>query len=190
MCSCDVWMQIRSSAGIAFVDPHSGKPSVATDADQQLVLADVLLHTPLPPTLPMDRIWPLFDAHGFLLLIPLKSSTIQPQPGTHLFRFAATVRQGTAPHAPDAEYVQRILDERGPGHAKGGERPRVAHVASGSRYRVRSGLSETFAKKMPGGGWVLLAGDAGHIHSPAGGQVRLVFPSTVFRFFLTSDFRA
>ncbi|KZV83663.1 FAD/NAD(P)-binding domain-containing protein [Exidia glandulosa HHB12029] len=165
---------VRSSANIAFLDPHTGKPSVATDDDLQIVLADILLDEPLPPSIPKDRLWGNFDKNGFVILIPLKSSIIEPKPNTHLYRFAGTVPQGTAPHSPEPAYIQRIIDERGPGssHADSPNlRPKVAFIASGSRYRVRSGLSVQFAKRMPiSGGWVLLAGDAGHIHSPAGGQ--------------------
>lgn len=166
--------QIRSSAGIGLLNPHTGKPSVASDDDLQIVLADTLLTEPLPPAVPRDRLWATFDAHGFLMLIPLRSDIIEQRPDAVLYRFAATVPQGTAPHTPDVDYVQRLLDARGPGRAHpGAHGAQVAAIASGSRYRVRSGLSETFAKQMPrSGGWVLLAGDAAHIHSPAGGQVR------------------
>ncbi|WP_341718293.1 FAD-dependent oxidoreductase [Micromonospora sp. FIMYZ51] len=65
------------------------------------------------------------------------------------------------PAEPDAGYLQRLLDERGPA-----TRPdRVREVLWSSRFRLHRRVAETFRR-----GPVLLAGDSGHVHSPAGGQ--------------------
>ncbi|KZV83662.1 FAD/NAD(P)-binding domain-containing protein [Exidia glandulosa HHB12029] len=161
-------LQVRASANIPFLNPSTGKPATeASPTDVQFVLADIFLREPLPRTLPTTRIWARFDHHGITLLIPIVSSIIKGPAQGHLYRFAGSLPPGTpVPHAPDAAYLQAMLNERGPAeHAK------LLHVASGSRYRVRSGLAAQFAKHMPqSGGWVLLCGDAAHIHSPAGGQ--------------------
>ncbi|EJD44872.1 FAD/NAD(P)-binding domain-containing protein [Auricularia subglabra TFB-10046 SS5] len=158
---------VRTDAGIPFVNPHTNKPSVATDADLQLVLADLHIAEPLPPALPTNRLWSRMDGNGVTLLIPLKSSLAHPAPAnTHLFRIAASVPPNSAPHTPDEAYIQRLLDARGPSGAV-----HVADISTGSRYRARSGIAAQFHRRMPRSGrWVLLAGDAAHIHSPAGGQ--------------------
>ena len=70
-------------------------------------------------------------------------------------------RWPTRPRDPDAARFQALLDERGPAR-----RPdRVTEVLWGSRFRVHHRVAETFRA-----GPVLLAGDAAHVHSPAGGQ--------------------
>jgi 2-polyprenyl-6-methoxyphenol hydroxylase-like FAD-dependent oxidoreductase len=73
------------------------------------------------------------------------------------YRVVAVV--GEAPAAPDAAYVQALLDARTPGQA------RVAEVVWGSRFRVHHRVADAYRA-----GRLLLAGDAAHVHSPAGGQ--------------------
>jgi 2-polyprenyl-6-methoxyphenol hydroxylase-like FAD-dependent oxidoreductase len=58
-------------------------------------------------------------------------------------------------------YVQRLLDERGPES----NRATVREVRWGSRFRVHHRVADDYRQ-----GRVLLAGDAAHVHSPAGGQ--------------------
>jgi len=58
-------------------------------------------------------------------------------------------------------FVQALLDTRGPQRE-----PAVVHeVLWGSRFRVHHRIADTYRA-----GRVLLAGDAAHVHSPAGGQ--------------------
>src|SRR6185295_17898169 len=57
------------------------------------------------------------------------------------------------------EFVQSLLDVRGPGGVT------VADVTCGSRFRVHHRVADTYRA-----GRILLAGDAAHVHSPAGGQ--------------------
>jgi 2-polyprenyl-6-methoxyphenol hydroxylase-like FAD-dependent oxidoreductase len=57
--------------------------------------------------------------------------------------------------------VQNLLDARGPAATDS----KVIEVAWGSRFRVHHRVADRFRA-----GPVLLAGDAGHVHSPAGGQ--------------------
>lgn len=76
-----------------------------------------------------------------------------------MYRIVATVDE--APHDPDVSFVQRLLDERGPlAHPAV-----VEEVVWGSRFRVHHRIADSFRL-----GRILLAGDAGHVHSPAGGQ--------------------
>ena len=64
-----------------------------------------------------------------------------------------------APEEPSAEFIQQLLDERG----LGAGRTVVTEVIWGSRIHHR--VADTYRA-----GRLLLAGDAAHVHSPAGGQ--------------------
>ncbi|WP_189878911.1 FAD-dependent monooxygenase [Streptomyces bluensis] len=104
------------------------------------------------PDLDRDHIhiWP--SAHGMLGLTPL--------PGSDLWQFQSPIAPGAEPGVPSRELYQQLLDERaGAGSV----------VLSGatwlSVYRVNVRMVEDYRK-----GRVLLAGDAAHVHSPAGGQ--------------------
>ena len=59
----------------------------------------------------------------------------------------------------DVALVQNVLDTRGPRGA------RVSRIAWGSQFHVHHRIAEHFRK-----GHIFLAGDAAHVHSPAGGQ--------------------
>lgn len=91
-----------------------------------------------------------FGDTGVLVVVPLPNGA---------FRLVADV--GEAPETPDAEYLQAFLDERGPQ----AEVVTIKEVLWGSRFRIHHRVADSFAV-----GRVLLAGDAGHVHSPAGGQ--------------------
>jgi 2-polyprenyl-6-methoxyphenol hydroxylase-like FAD-dependent oxidoreductase len=91
-----------------------------------------------------------FSPHGMLLLSPLPDG---------LLRVVATVHEPAAGYDRDA--VQRLLDERGPADTP----LRVDEVVQSSPYRVSTRLAERFRA-----GRIFLAGDAAHVHSPAGGQ--------------------
>ncbi|WP_309244206.1 FAD-dependent monooxygenase [Micromonospora parastrephiae] len=114
--------------------------------EESFVLADVRVHS----VLPRDEAALFLARPGPLVWAPLPDGVV---------RIVAAVP--TAPAEPDAAYLQALLDERGPAR-----RPdRVTEVLWGSRFRVRHRIADTFRA-----GSVLLAGDAGHVHSPAGGQ--------------------
>ncbi|GAA1368218.1 FAD-dependent oxidoreductase [Catellatospora chokoriensis] len=91
-----------------------------------------------------------FSPAGMVVVAPLPD-------GTH--RIVATV--DTAPEQPDVAFVQHLLDTRGPKASP----VVVREVVWGSRFRVHHRIADTFRQ-----GRVLLAGDAAHVHSPAGGQ--------------------
>lgn len=55
--------------------------------------------------------------------------------------------------------MQALLDARGPGGIV------VTDVSWGSRFRIHHRVADTYRA-----GRVMLAGDAAHVHSPAGGQ--------------------
>jgi len=113
---------------------------------ESFVLADVRL----AGAVPLDEVILYFSGAGMTVVAPLPD-------GVH--RIVATVDD--APEHPDAAYVHALLDARGPAHA----RAVVQEVLWGSRFRVHHRVADAYRS-----GRVLLAGDAAHVHSPAGGQ--------------------
>jgi 2-polyprenyl-6-methoxyphenol hydroxylase-like FAD-dependent oxidoreductase len=93
-----------------------------------------------------------------LFLSPAGLMVVAPLPGGR-HRVVATL--DNAPERPDISDVQRVLDERGP--APGAAR--VEEIGWSSRFRVHHRLADRYRA-----GRVFLAGDAAHVHSPAGGQ--------------------
>jgi 2-polyprenyl-6-methoxyphenol hydroxylase-like FAD-dependent oxidoreductase len=85
-------------------------------------------------------------------------TVVAPLPGG-IFRIVAPVAD--APEQPSAAVIQQILDERG----LGAGRMVVTDVIWGSRFRIHHRVADTYRA-----GRLLLAGDAAHVHSPAGGQ--------------------
>lgn len=109
-------------------------------------LADVRVEGDLPH----DEVILYFSPEGTLVSAPLPDGS---------FRFVAPVSE--APEEPDVDYVQGLLDRRG-----GVTSPAtVTEVVWGSRFRVHHRVADTYRA-----GRVLIAGDAAHVHSPAGGQ--------------------
>jgi 2-polyprenyl-6-methoxyphenol hydroxylase-like FAD-dependent oxidoreductase len=99
---------------------------------------------------PIDEIFLFYAASGLTVVAPLPG-------GIH--RIVAPVAD--APQEPSAEFVQQLLDTRafGPG------RSTVDDVVWGSHFRIHHRVADTYRA-----GRLLLAGDAAHVHSPAGGQ--------------------
>ena len=83
-------------------------------------------------------------------------TVIAPLPGGS-YRIVATVDE--APESPDIAFVQRLLDERVPGQAA------VTGLGWSSRFRVHHRVADRYRMDR-----LFLAGDAAHVHSPAGGQ--------------------
>ena len=115
---------------------------------ESFALADVRLQA--DGTVPEREVMLFFSPAGLVVVAPLPD-------GQH--RIVATVDE--APEHPDLAFVQGLLDARGPQAA----RATVREVIWGSRFRVHHRIAEHYRA-----GRVLLAGDAAHVHSPAGGQ--------------------
>ncbi len=128
---------VRERAGIGF---HGGVYG------ESFTLADARL----TGNAPSDEVILYFSPAGLVVVAPLPG-------GVH--RIVATV--DTAPEHPDVDFVQALLDDRGPER----ERAIVKEVLWGSRFRVHHRVAESYRA-----GRILLAGDAAHVHSPAGGQ--------------------
>jgi 2-polyprenyl-6-methoxyphenol hydroxylase-like FAD-dependent oxidoreductase len=128
---------VREQAGIGFQG----------DVYQEsFTLADVRLQGETP----VDEVVLFWAKEGLTVVAPL--------PGGN-YRIVAPVAD--APEEPSAEFIQQVLDERGPGAG----RIVVTDVIWGSRFRVHHRVADTYRA-----GRLLLAGDAAHVHSPAGGQ--------------------
>jgi 2-polyprenyl-6-methoxyphenol hydroxylase-like FAD-dependent oxidoreductase len=113
---------------------------------ESFALADVRLSGGVPA----DEVILYFSPAGLVVVAPLPDG---------MYRIVATVDE--APQHPDIAFVQSLLDERGPV-----SRPAVVEeVIWGSRFRVHHRIADAFRDNR-----IVLAGDAAHVHSPAGGQ--------------------
>ena len=130
----------------SIVRDRSGIAFVGGSYGESFVLADVRLDGRVPS----DEVILYFSAAGLVVVAPLPD-------GVH--RIVAAVDE--APEQPSAAYIQALLDARGPRH----NRANVRDVVWGSRFRVHHRVANVYRV-----GRVLLAGDAAHVHSPAGGQ--------------------
>jgi 2-polyprenyl-6-methoxyphenol hydroxylase-like FAD-dependent oxidoreductase len=113
---------------------------------ESFTLADVRLAGPAPD----DEVILFYAVNGLNVLAPLPG-------GIH--RIVAPSVE--APEVPSAEFVQDIMDTRGFGPG----RSNVTELVWGSRFRIHHRVADSYRA-----GRLLLAGDAAHIHSPAGGQ--------------------
>ncbi|OLP01611.1 pentachlorophenol monooxygenase [Mycolicibacterium porcinum] len=128
------------------VRDQAGIPFTGGMYGESFALADVRLSGGVPA----DEVILYFSPAGLVVVAPLPDG---------LFRIVATVDE--APQHPDIAFVQSLLDERGPV-----ARPAVVEeIAWGSRFRVHHRVADAFRDNR-----ILLAGDAAHVHSPAGGQ--------------------
>jgi len=115
---------------------------------ESFVLADVRLAGGIPT----EEVILYFSPAGLVVVAPLPDD---------IHRIVATVDAQEAPAHPDPAFVQGLLDERGPLVS-----PAVVQdVVWSSRFRVHHRIADAFRANR-----ILLAGDAAHVHSPAGGQ--------------------
>jgi 2-polyprenyl-6-methoxyphenol hydroxylase-like FAD-dependent oxidoreductase len=113
---------------------------------ESFALADVRLSGEVPA----DEVILFWAKAGLTVVAPL--------PGD-IFRIVAPVDD--APEEPSMAFIQQILDDRG----FGAGRMVVTDVIWGSRFRIHHRVADAYRA-----GRLLLAGDAAHVHSPAGGQ--------------------
>jgi 2-polyprenyl-6-methoxyphenol hydroxylase-like FAD-dependent oxidoreductase len=99
---------------------------------------------------PRDEVILFYANDGLTVLAPLPDD---------IYRIVAPTKD--APEHPSAEFAQRLLDTRafGPGQT------RVTELLWGTRFYIHHRVAERYRA-----GRLLLAGDAAHVHSPAGGQ--------------------
>jgi 2-polyprenyl-6-methoxyphenol hydroxylase-like FAD-dependent oxidoreductase len=113
---------------------------------ESFLLADVRLSGEAP----RDQVILFYAKEGLNVLAPLPDD---------IFRIVAPTRD--APQAPSAAFVQSLLDTRafGPGQTV------FTELLWGTRFRIHHRVADSYRACR-----VLLAGDAAHVHSPAGGQ--------------------
>jgi 2-polyprenyl-6-methoxyphenol hydroxylase-like FAD-dependent oxidoreductase len=102
--------------------------------------------------------WPLSEREVALFVSPEGLVVVAPLPGGR-HRVVATLDD--APEKPGIGDVQRLLDARGPTTGS----TRIEEVVWSTRFRVHHRLADRYRA-----GRIVLAGDAAHVHSPAGGQ--------------------
>ncbi|MEV0399173.1 FAD-dependent monooxygenase [Actinoallomurus sp. NPDC050550] len=113
---------------------------------ESFILADVRVEWELPD----DEVQLFLSPEGVVVVAPLPG-------GRH--RVVATVAD--APEHPDADDVREVLGTRGPQSSPA----RIGDVVWSSRFRVHHRIADHYRA-----GRIFLAGDAAHVHSPAGGQ--------------------
>jgi 2-polyprenyl-6-methoxyphenol hydroxylase-like FAD-dependent oxidoreductase len=123
---------------------------LGANGDDALSLSFTLADVRVEGGLPADEVLLFFSASGMLVVAPLPDGS---------FRLVAEVDD--APEQPDVAYAQELLDARGPRRTA----VKVTEVIWGSRFRIHERVADQYRA-----GRVLLAGDAAHTHSPAGGQ--------------------
>jgi 2-polyprenyl-6-methoxyphenol hydroxylase-like FAD-dependent oxidoreductase len=102
--------------------------------------------------------WALPASEVMLFLSPAGLAVVAPLPGGR-HRIVATA--DGAPEHPDLACVQELMDARGPAAPPA----KILSVGWASRFHVHHRLAARYRA-----GRILLAGDAAHVHSPAGGQ--------------------
>jgi 2-polyprenyl-6-methoxyphenol hydroxylase-like FAD-dependent oxidoreductase len=122
-----------------------GIPFVGESYPESFVLADVRMR------------WPLPDTQAQVFVCEAGVMVVAPLPGNQ-FRLVATL--DPAPEQPTLADLRELLRQRGPSAATA-----VEEVVWSGRFRVQRKMAERYRR-----GRVLLAGDAAHVHSPAGGQ--------------------
>ncbi|ORV93604.1 pentachlorophenol monooxygenase [Mycobacterium interjectum] len=128
------------------VREHAGIGFTGGEFAESFALADVRLAGEAPRA----EVILFYARDGLNVLAPL--------PGD-VFRIVAPVAD--APKEPSVEFVQGLLDTRGfgPGELK------VTELLWGTRFHIHHRVADSYRN-----GRLLLAGDAAHVHSPAGGQ--------------------
>jgi 2-polyprenyl-6-methoxyphenol hydroxylase-like FAD-dependent oxidoreductase len=121
-------------------------PFIGSSRTESFVMADVRMLWPLP----RSEAHLFFSNHGLLVVAPLPDDR---------YRILAAVDR-TDEH-PTLDDVQALLATRGPGASPA----RVRDLVWSSGFQVDHRLAMHYRS-----GRVFLAGDAAHVHSPAGGQ--------------------
>ena len=137
---------VAADGGHSFVRSAAGIGFEGGTYEQGFVLADVKMSWPLP----RDEVTLFFSPDGFMVVAP------EPSGG---FRTVAAL--DNPPEQVTMPLIQSLLDERGPQETRGV----IGEIGWASRFHVHHRVASRLRA-----GRILLAGDAAHVHSPAGGQ--------------------
>jgi len=116
--------------------------------EENFLLGDVEMDWPID----REEVSLFYSEKGFVLVAPMPGSRFH-------FRIVAVVKQ--APETPSIADFESILAERGPQTGN----VAIRRLLWSSRFHLQHRLAKVLRQ-----GRVLLAGDAAHVHSPAGGQ--------------------
>ena len=137
---------IGCDGGHSLVREQAAIPFEGGAYEESFILADV----------EMD--WPFGPRGGNAFLLRKRIDGGGPLPGNH-FRIVATVPQA-APQPSLADFTT-VLKERGPQDGP----VSIRRMLWSSRFHIQHRVAKALRQ-----GRILLAGDAAHVHSPAGGQ--------------------
>jgi 2-polyprenyl-6-methoxyphenol hydroxylase-like FAD-dependent oxidoreductase len=137
---------VGCDGGHSLVREQASIPFEGGAYDESFLLADVEMDWPLD----REEVTLFYSAKGLVVVAPLPDNR---------FRIVATVQQ--APAEPSIGDFETILAERGP--LEGPRSIRRMHWAS--RFHIQHRVAKALRHRH-----ILLAGDAAHVHSPAGGQ--------------------
>lgn len=171
---------VRRLAEISYTDPDS---KAVQDSVAQLVIADVVFSPSKDVHISRSYITGNTSPAGVFLTIPMPP---QPDPLTGQnedvvkIMFNVPRSSGPPPSNPPISYIQEHIDMQGPPHLSSDPtvNPQPIHVTKtvwSTRYKLSSAIAEQFVKQIHNedgslGGTVIVIGDAGHTHSPMGGQ--------------------
>jgi 2-polyprenyl-6-methoxyphenol hydroxylase-like FAD-dependent oxidoreductase len=128
------------------VREQAGLGFAGGDYAESFALADVRLCGEAPT----DEVILFYAVNGLNVLAPLPGGIHRiVAPSDHI------------PEVPSAQFIQNIMDSRGFGPG----RSVVTELVWASRFHIQHRVVDTYQA-----GRLLLAGDAAHVHSPAGGQ--------------------
>lgn len=128
---------VRDAAGIAFEGSRLA---------ESFALGDVVMDWPEQ----RGEVSLYLSRHGMLVVAPLPDG-----------RFRLVAATDGSPEAPTVEFMQNIIDERGPSD----RRVVIKKLEWSSRFHIHHRLAQSYRKDC-----LFLMGDAAHVHSPAGGQ--------------------
>ncbi len=130
----------------SFVREAASIPFEGGDYEESFLLADVEMEWPLD----RGEVTLFYSEQGLMVVAPLPENR---------FRIVATVQD--APAQPSIADFQSVVNERGPEDGPWS----IRRMNWSSRFHIRHRVAKTLRI-----GNILLAGDAAHVHSPAGGQ--------------------
>ena len=137
---------IGCDGGHSLVREQAAIPFEGGAYEESFILADVEMDWPLD----REEVTLFYSEKGLMVVAPL--------PGNH-FRIVATMRQAVA--QPSIADFAAVLNERGPENGP----MSIRRMLWSSRFHIQHRVAKALRQ-----GRILLAGDAAHVHSPAGGQ--------------------
>jgi 2-polyprenyl-6-methoxyphenol hydroxylase-like FAD-dependent oxidoreductase len=132
----------------------TGIPFAGRSYSESFLLADVMVSSDLP----RDRAQYFLSPAGMLHAVPLPSPDAMPA-AQRPWRFTFDIDSSDESGLPSSTAIESLVARRGLPDV------RIASVLWKSRFRIQRRLVARYRH-----GRCLLAGDAAHVHSPAGGQ--------------------